>query len=236
MLTDLQHLVIEKKGFQLVFDIVYILGPATLLTSVVANHKAQHFLAIFVSFFSFIYAMTISSMSTLSIQAYMGWILIPLIFAWKSGNNYNLMVEALRYFFILIFLSAGLWKIRGGGIFYPGEMAGILLKQHTSYLVSDPADWFSRLVFFMSNNSKLSWCLYAFATVAELVFVIGFFTKKYDTVLIAIFVGFVLFNYFFMRINYVSWIVFTGCFWFARKKMIPVQDGSSFIALKEKTA
>ncbi len=234
MFSDLQHAVMAKHWLQLLLDIVYIVAPLALLLVVMIDSKLQQLLAFFLCIFNFVYAMTISSMSVLSIEAFMGWILIPLIFAWRSDANYRLTVEVLRYFFILIFASAALWKIRGGGIFYPEQMAGILLKQHTALLVDDPTHWFSRLVFFMCRHFWLSWSLYAIATLVELFFLVGFFTKKYDMLLIILFIGFVLFNYFFMRINYFSWVAFIGCFWFAGERVskMATRDVKAIPALK----
>ncbi len=218
MLTNLQHLLMGHPGWQVLADVLYIGAPALLLLGILTNHRAQFLMALFVCGYNFAYGMMISSMSTLSIEGYIGWILIPLVFACSTTLNYHYMLQSMRYFFIMVFVSAAIWKFRAGGIFNTEQMSAILLRQHTGYLVSEPSNWFSQVIFFLSRHPYLSWSIYAVATLAELVFIIGFFTKRFDNLLIVIFISFVLFNYFFMRINYMSWIVFTGFFWFAYRQ------------------
>lgn len=216
MLTDLQHSIIADKSLQLIFDGIYIFLPLALLICCIKNYSIQYFLAVINCIFNFMYAMQITSMSTLSVEGYISWILFPLVFAFRSSEGFYYMIQSMRYFFLLIFVSAALWKIRGGGIFNVEQMAAILVKQHTSYIWSDPLDWFSQLIRFLAIHKIFSWCIYAATTVTELVFIIGFFTKKYDRLLIILFIAFLLGNFFIMRINYISWVIFTGCLWFAR--------------------
>jgi hypothetical protein len=187
-----------------------------LLISGLAQHPAQFGIAVFNSLINFIYAMMITSVSTLSIEGYVSWILLPLMFAFKSEVSFFYMLQTMRYFFLIIFSSAALWKIRAGGIFNIEQMSAILLKQHTSYLLAAPNDWFSRLLKFLISSTKVSWCLYMVATIAELFFVIGFFTKKYDRLLLIIFILFLIFDFFIMRINYMSWFIFTATLWYTK--------------------
>ncbi|HSN59717.1 MAG TPA: hypothetical protein VLR49_02190 [Ferruginibacter sp.] len=216
MLTDIQHAVINSYFLQVILDVVYILSALVLLASSLAQHKSQYWLAVLHSIYNFIYAMLITSVSTLSIEGYISWILIPVIFAFRSETSFYFMLHSMRYFFLMIFASAAFWKIRAGGIFNIEQMSGILLKQHTSYIFAAPNDWFSRFLSYLVVHIKLSWSLYFVATIAELLFLVGFFTKKYDRALIIIFILFLLFDYFIMRINYMSWLIFSATLWFAK--------------------
>ena len=216
MLTDIQHAIIKYPALQLSFDLLYLLFPLALLVSHIKNSRTQYPLAVINAIFNFVYAMQITSMSTLSIEGYISWILIPLILAFRSNQAFYYLLHLMRYFFILIFVSAAFWKFRAGGIFNLEQMAGILLKQHTGYLWSNPGDWFSRFIRFLAQHTITSWAIYLAATLTELFFIIGFFTKKYDWLLIVLFILFLLTNFFVMRINYISWFIFIGCVWFAR--------------------
>ncbi len=217
MLTGMQQAIIVHNNFRIAADLVYILAPALLLFCCLKNCTVQSWMALFISLYNLAYAMIISSMSTLSIEGYIGWIMIPLLFVTRSPLSFQYLTEAMRYFFILVFVSAAAWKFRSGGFFNLEQMSAILLRQHTSYLVSEPFNWFSQVIYFLVTHPAVSWSLYAIATLAELIFAVGFFTKRFDSLLVVIFVLFLVFNYFFMRINYMSWVVFMGCFWFARR-------------------
>jgi hypothetical protein len=121
----------------------------------------------------------------------------------------------MRYIFLLIFFSTACWKIRAGGIFNPEQMSGILVSQHSACLAAHPAGWYAKFIMFFISSGKISYTIYILATALELFFFIGFFTKRFDRLLICLFLLFILFDCFFMKINYVSWASFLGCLWFS---------------------
>lgn len=218
LLTNLHNAVINSPVLQVVFDSLYILLPMSLFISCRAGYRVQYILAIATAVFNLIYAILLSVMSPLSIEGFAGWIMLPLVFAFKRESSFYYMLQTLRYFFLLIFSSAALWKIRAGGIFNTEQMSAILLKQHAAYLVASPVGWYAEFINYLITHKILSYCLYLAAALAEFVFIIGFFTKKYDRVLIIIFLVFVLVDYFLMGINYFSWSAFLSCLWFSGYK------------------
>lgn len=216
MLSDVQHLLLTSNLLRWVFDVVYLSFPILLVLFTVKGYKGKTLLAISAFSISIIYGIFFSGVSYISPEGYMGWILIPLIFMGSSIQRFYYNLHSVRLIFILMFFSAALWKIRAGGIFNMEEMAGILLHQHSAYLVSNKQDWFTRLIYYLVQHKFLAYALYLFATIGEGLFLIGFFTRKFDKYLIIIFCMFILFNFFIMRINYFGWVVFMGCFYFSR--------------------
>ncbi|WP_460551307.1 hypothetical protein [Ferruginibacter profundus] len=209
---------IKSSWLQLLFDVVYYVLPLLLLVLSSTKNKWQYPLAIITGLFNLVYALLITSLGMLSVEGFTGWIIIPLIFALRSDKGFYYAMHCLRYVFLLIFFSAGLWKIRGGGIFNAEEMSAILVRQHAPYIIAAPGDWFTRCVYYLSNHNTLSYTLYLSATVAELIFIAGFFTKRFDKILIVAFVLFVLLDFALMRINYFAWSAFLGCLWFSKYK------------------
>ena len=216
LLTNLPKTVINSLMLQNVFDIMYILLAFLLCITVYVNSKFQYWLAITSVVFNLIYAILLSILSPYSIEGFVGWLLLPLLFAFKSDKAFYYLLNLMRYFFILVFFSAALWKIRTGAIFNMEEMSGILARQHIAYITASPEDWFSKLVTYLVTNWRLSYFLYLGATLIEFIFCIGFFTKRYDNLLIIIFIVFLLFDFLLMKINYFSWVTFLGCFWYGR--------------------
>ena len=215
-LTDIQHALINSNLLRLFFDVSYYVLPLLLLVACITNNRAQYLLAIVIVFFNLSYSLLLSSLSMLSMEGFVGWILVPLIFIPRSGKGFYYTLHCIRYIFLLNFFSAGFWKIRGGGFFNIEEMSAILLRQHAPYITELPGDWFTRCVYWLANHNTISYAFYCVATIAELLFVIGFFTKKYDKLLIAAFILFVVFNFALMRINYFAWSAFLGCLWFSK--------------------
>ncbi|MGG9962987.1 hypothetical protein [Ferruginibacter sp. SUN106] len=216
--TGIQNAVIKSSWLQLSFDIVYYVLPLLLLVLSSKRNKWQYPVAIITGLVNLVYALLITSLGMLSVEGFTGWMIIPLIFALRTDKGFYYALHCMRYVFLLIFFSAGLWKIRGGGIFNMEEMSAILIRQHAPYITVAPGDWFSRCVYYLSNHNLLSYTLYLSATLAELIFVIGFFTKRFDKLLIGAFILFVVLDFALMRINYFAWSAFLGCLWFSTYK------------------
>ncbi|TDW95971.1 hypothetical protein [Dinghuibacter silviterrae] len=138
----------------------------------------------------------------LSIEGFVGWLLFPIVFLPTRDKTFVFLWEGLRYFFLFFFASAGIWKLMQGGIFNGMQMSAILLDQHKDLLYNSPgapqACFFRGLI----GHPALSYALYAGATLMELSFITGFFTRRYDRVLAGIFAVFVLADVLLMRIDY----------------------------------
>lgn len=213
-LTGIQKSVIHNQTFRLLLDVLYLLFPLLLLYSI--NRKIQPYIALLNSVFNLVYTLMLSTFSALSIEGFMGWILLPLLFVFKSERGFYYLLNTMRYIFLLIFFSTGLWKLRAGGVFNLEEMSGILVKQHAAYISQQPNDWFANFIHYLVVHYKTAYLLYLATVMVELSFVVGFFTKKFDKLLMVLFLLFVLFDFILMRINYFSWVAFLLCLWFAK--------------------
>ena len=222
--TNLHHAIIANSWLRVLFDCLYVFLPLLLCICVVRGYRMQYFLAIATSIFNLVYAVLLSILSPLSIEGFTPWVVLPVLFVFRGQSSFYYALHCFRYFFLLAFFSAAAWKFRAGGIFNIEQMSAILLKQHAAYLAGATGDWFSGMVYFLVRHEKLSYLLYLLATLLEGTFIIGFFTRKYDRALILLFLTFVVFDYFLMRINYFSWTAFMGCLWYSGYK---VNDGAT---------
>jgi hypothetical protein len=217
-LTDLFNVVIRRPWLQILLDWLFLLLPLLMCLCIVAGYRVQYWLAIITAVFNLIYAALLSAMSPLSIEGYVGWMVLPFVLAFRNDTSFYYALQTVRYFFLLIFFSAAIWKLRAGGIFNGEQMSAILVNQHTTYLVDQPDAWFSNFIKYLIDHKQVSYTIYLLATLSEFVFVVGFFTKKYDKLLMGMFILFVAFDYFLMRINYFSWTAFLACLWLSRYK------------------
>jgi len=216
MLTNLQHLLIGNKWLRICFDLLYLILPVLLVYSIVKRKNYVRILAVCTAVFSVVYASFFSSMSFVSVEIFIAWMIIPLIFYARAVTGFYYLMHCARIIFIIIFLSAAVWKIRAGGIFNMEEMSAVLLRQHATYIASNSSTWFSRLITYLINHTILSYCFYLFAFIAELIFALGLFTKKFDKYLILAFCLFAIFDYLLMGINYFTWLPFMGCLYFSK--------------------
>jgi len=219
MSTGFQQLIMNHTLVRWVLDIGFMSMPFALYMAVIKEWKIQKAIAIFTALFVMLYGYFFSMMSSMSIEMYIAWMLFPLLFSGKTVDAFYYRLHILRYLFVLFFFSTALWKIRAGGIFNPEQFSAILLQQHLPVLVSAPQYWFSELIHWVLNHPHVSFTLYLLATAIEFVFVIGFFTKKYDRILAVLLCCFLVMDYFLMEINYFPWLPFLGCLYFSRYKL-----------------
>jgi hypothetical protein len=216
LLSNIQNLLIKSSFLRLSLDVIYVFLPVLLAAAVVKNYRIKNLLVISTSVFSLLYGILFSGVSYISIEGYFGWILLPLVFLGNGVQGFYFGLNCVRFIFILTFCSTAIWKLHNGGFFNIEEMAGILLQQHKAYLISSKGDWFTGFIYYLVQHKALAYSLYLSATILELLFVIGLFTKKMDKYLIIVFCAFVFFDFFLMRINYFGWGAFMGCFYFSK--------------------
>jgi len=204
MQTGLHQWLLQNKGGLLLFDIAFYSMPMLLLLANSYKKNATSFIAIIMLLVNWCYIQCYTLYPVNSIESYVAWLLFPIAFIPKREKIFLLLYEGLRYFLLFFFASAAVWKFVQSGIFNVSEMSGILLYQHNQMLINSPHYWLSGLYLYLIQHSMLSYCLYCSLAIIELFFAIGFFTKKYDGILIIAFIVFLIADYFIMRISYVE--------------------------------
>ena len=214
--TGIADGITSSPVFCLVLDGLFFLLPFFLVAAVRRESRFTTTIAILSVLYNMAYAYLFSIFTFVSIEVFTGWLFVPLVFASaKLRTNYYLL-HCIRLIFLVIFFSTALWKIRSGGLFNTEQLSAVLLRQHASLLVSDPSSWFSRVLVFIIGHPAISYTLYLLAFALEFIFIVGFFTRRFDKFLIACFIGFIVFDYFLMEINYFPWAPFLGVLYYSR--------------------
>lgn len=204
--TGIHEWLVNQPSLCYLLDILFLIHPLILLASVRLPNYAR--IAWGVVSFNICYALLASSYTLFNIQEWIGWFFIPLLFTTKDEKNTGFYIEGLRYAFMLIFLSAGWWKIRAGGIFETDVMSGILISQHATELAHFPDNTHTRIITWMIQHTWISYTLYFLGTIIELSYIIGLLTKKWDRLLCWGLIAFVVMDIVVMRINYAPWLAF----------------------------
>lgn len=202
MQSDLHKWPLESTPRLLLFDICFYAFPLVWYIVYRLNEKRATTFAFAWLIVNWVYVQCYTLYPINSIESHLAWLLMPLLFATTTTRQFYFVMHALRYFLLFFFVSAGVWKIRQAGVFYPQELTGILLMQHAAHLVSAPHHWQSAFIYFLIRHHGIGYALYIAATVLELSFITGFFTRRYDWFLIAGFVLFLLMDMLVMRIPY----------------------------------
>lgn len=147
--------------------------------------------------------------------------LIPFGF---RGQSWVRLWEFARYYLAFVMVSSALSKIIYGGLFTPEQMTNILINQHTDFFVIAPESIHTRLIHFLINTPALANSLYFIAFFSQIIFLIAFITKKYDKILSAILITFVIGTYFTMRITNTDLLLMILPLWFSIVYFNPIKS------------
>jgi len=114
-----------------------------------------------------------------------GLLVAGLPFIFRSLERFSLMFQALRYYILFVYVSAGLYKIIRGSWLNTDQMTGIIENTQVELFLAQPDGWHAQLFTWLLQHQTASWLLFVLATVLEVVFLIGFFTRRYDVRLFA---------------------------------------------------
>ncbi|MEP7318124.1 MAG: hypothetical protein ABI921_05275 [Panacibacter sp.] len=202
MQTGLHQWLLNNTAGCIIFDILFYSMPLAYLRSFNYFKRSNRAIAVIMLIVNWCYVQCYTLYPSNSIEGHVAWLFFPVIFIANNPKTFSLLFQGLRYFFIFFIVSAGVWKLAQGGAFNPSQMSGVLLFQHNQLLTSSPGYWQSELILYLIQNPQISYWLYLSATLLELFFFIGFFTKKYDRLLVLLFVLFLVMDFLIMRIPY----------------------------------
>ncbi len=136
------------------------------------------------------------------------------LLSWQQTGLYStLYCRRYATFFFISFFSAGVWKIVNGGVFNPLQMSAILLDQHKEMLAGAAGWWMQGVIGWLVAHATLGYLLYILVACMELLFFVGFFTRKYDKALVGIYLVFLLADHLIMRIPYYETLPFLLVFY-----------------------
>jgi hypothetical protein len=202
MLTGIHQSVLNNETAWALFDSWFYAMPLMYLLVYRYAPKWSVIAAAWMLIVNWVYVQCYTLYPTNSIEAHMAWLLFPIAFLVNGPKTFRLLTEGLRYFFLYFFVSAALWKIVNGAVFNPEQMSGVLLYQHADLLSNSVGYWQTELINWLIQHKTFGFLLYVFATVLELFFITGFFTRRFDNWLMIAFIVFLLFDHLVMRIPY----------------------------------
>jgi hypothetical protein len=159
MKSGIHQFLLDNPPGWLLFDIAFYLMPLVYFICYKRSLKIASIVAVIMFVVNFIYIQCYTLYPVNSIESYTPWLLFPFLLMTTRLRDFYFVLQALRYFFLFFFLSAGVWKFVQGGIFNGEQMSAILLYQHKEYLVSSPAEWYTSFIYWLSNNATLSFTL-----------------------------------------------------------------------------
>jgi hypothetical protein len=123
--------------------------------------------------------------------------LIPFCF---SGSIWLRLWELARYYLLFVMVVSAIYKLTNGALTDPDHFSKTLLYQHADILTLHPEGWQSLLIDWLIIHPTLCFSLFILLFLVQLSFLIGFFTKKFDRLLVAVLIVFCCMSYVLMRI------------------------------------
>ena len=203
MLTNLHKWLLQESWRLVLADVVFYILPLIYYLVSIKKIRITFITAFIMLLANYSYVTIYCSYPSNSLHGHIAWLFFPFLFMCQSLRSFWFLLNGLRYYFLYFFFSAGIWKLAQQGFFYIETMSGVLQSQHKSLLTdsgkeSVRADIYNWLI----THPVISSLFYRAATLSELFFGVGFFTRKYDSILAFIFLLFLIFNVLIMRIDY----------------------------------
>jgi hypothetical protein len=183
-------------------DILLIVIPIALILYTLIIRKKSVILGLIFSIYLLLYLLLQNIFLQIHLESYVAFVMLSLLFIFKSEIRIAAIIKLVRLLFLYVFVSAALWKILRGSVFYTDQMQNLLIGQHAAYLSNHCNSYLCDIYTFLIAHKNVAQFLYVFATFLELSFVIGFFTKKYDLYLLILAILFFAADHLVMLIPY----------------------------------
>jgi len=149
-----------------------------------------------------LYLIAYNASATHHEHSLIGLVAIAFLLCFKDSLRFSIVLSALRYYTCFIMASAALWKIGRGSLWQEGQITNILKLQHSKILTQAPDSLCGQWITFLLENPTVSDSLWWVATLLELIFLVGFFTRRFDALLFWAFWLFVACDYFIMGLHF----------------------------------
>ena len=158
-----------------------------------------------------------------------GILIITIPFWFRNNKSFSLLWEGVRYFTVFIYFSAFLWKLLRGSVFHPGQGLGIFLNGGGSNLIYNPDSLFGGwYAYAVSHPSFAQWVMLA-GVAMEAIFIIGFFTRRFDLALFVIPFLFHTITWIFLDVFFFELLILNLAFlpgeWFSLNGDVPGAEG-----------
>jgi len=192
--SGLAQFITNNPLISIVFDIALFAMPIAFVLTL------KRGFAIAFSVLLLIYFVTYNLVTGHHYHGLVGLILITIPFWTNNQIRFELLWQACRYYLLYIFSSAALWKILRGSVFYKEQMSNILKAQQLDLLLQQPDSFRAQAAQYLIANPDIAHTVLVVNVVVQLIFLIGFFTRKADSFLFVLLIVFCAANYFVMNI------------------------------------
>lgn len=218
--SGIPEIIIQNPTLCIIVDVLIF---ALACLGFIRNDKVKitwMFLVLF-----FIQTITVETYTSSHSKTVLAVLLVVLPFGFR-GQYWLRLWEFARFILAFVMVNSAIAKVYFGGVFQNNQMTNILLAQHTDILVQSPNSLQSQLVQFLINHPLFTNGIYYSAVLLQFVFIVAFFTKKYDKILAIFLIGFVMGTHIMMRIYNLDLLFLILPLWFSAAYFSPIGNVS----------
>lgn len=193
--TGIPHFIINNYIVCILVDVLTVLFPFLYLFS---KKYKKWWLSLFVIFF-WIQTSTVEIFSCSHSKSVVCLFLaiLPIFF---SGKKFLLMVDFARYAGAFFLVSAAYFKYVNGALVKKGNYSIVLVNQYYDRAIMNPDHFLFQIASFIIDRPWLGDVLFRALFLSQVIFIVTFFTRKFDKILIVSLFSFSVLTYVFMGI------------------------------------
>jgi hypothetical protein len=199
---------IQFMPLSLGIDLLLFILPILMIAYPSNRIYALFYLPIFVLYFS---AYNVSA--THQEHTLIGAIAMAFLLCFKDNLRFSTVFSAIRYYTCFLMASAFFWKLSRGALWHEGQMINTLKMQHASLLTSDDSSLYSDWINYLIDNPMFANGLWWGAALIELSFLLGFFSRRFDSILFWLFWLFIIADFFVMGLHFWELGILSLLFW-----------------------
>lgn len=170
--------IVENSAISLSFEIALLLLAFSIIL-----FPTKRYLNIIFFVFYFLFFIISNSYSLHHSHGQVGTLLVASVFLFKE-IHFVAMWNAMRYYVAFIFFAAFLWKLFRGAFSYENHGILIIKKNLTAFFLYQPEHWITNAYAFILEHPSYVNNVFKMGILLEGIFVIAFFTKKWDRLLL----------------------------------------------------
>jgi hypothetical protein len=196
LIHQLQSPVIKYPYLDPVFWLMHLLKIPELVTSnwllawfwdimlfavsvgIIIFPRKRGLIAVFIVFY-FVYYIIFNSYGTHHTHFLIPFLITPVAFLF-SKKSFSFTWQGMRYFLLFSYSAAFFWKLSRLSWLHTSQGMQIMKNNLMPYLLFNPNTFLANIYFWFSQHPVLVQSFYVAGFILEGLFIVGFFTKKFD--------------------------------------------------------
>ena len=177
------------------------------------KNKISAYICGFYSLALLVYALVFNTYSGTHTSYLYGLWFVSLAFCFFDDIKFGLAWEGVRHYACWIYASAFGWKLVRGFWHFPLHAKAIIMHENTTYLLQNPDTYLAQALRFLIAHEQFAHYFLNIGMLLQGVFIIGFFTKKYDRWLFWLPFAFHCTTYFLLDVAFFEFLILQIVFW-----------------------